>query len=525
VKCQVDLAEVGRPGARLRVVDDRSTPVGAERWRSSFGLAQPARNRILGYGVAVVGTVGLTAVFLPVRPDLTPLSKGFGFLCVVIAAAAIGGLGSGIAASLLGFVLFNFYFLPPYGTFAIGRAEHVVVLFVFLGLSVLISVLLARATDRARAAEDREAELRALQELSGELVGQVPGREAYERLLGRLSERFGFEAAALYTQDDRGTGGLREEVVVGGGRGDLHPRWEPGESGRTERLPLSVGGRNLGLIVLGGERPPLSPGESRVIRAFCDQLALVLERDRLLRSATQAEIYRRSDDLRRALLAAVSHDLRTPLAVIKTSATDLLEPGVPRAEASWREALEAIDREADRLNVLIANLLDMSRIEAGVLKARLEPVNPLEPVSRCADTVQARWPQVRVDVKADASVPLVYADPIFLERVVTNLLENAAKVAAEAPTHDVSVTVLEVGDRVTVRVADHGPGVPEQLREQLFHPFYRLSERNPRLGPGLGLAIARGFLSLMEGEIWFEATPGGGATFAFSLPESGRSDG
>ena len=260
-----------------------------------------------------------------------------------------------------------------------------------------------------------------------------------------------------------------------------------------------------------------------MIRAFCDQLALVLERDRLLRSATQAEVYRRSDDLRRALLAAVSHDLRTPLAVIKTSVTDLLEPGVPRAEEARLEALEAIDREADRLNILIANLLDMSRIEAGVLKARLEPVNPLETLAACADTVQARWPRVRVDVRADALVPLVRADPIFLERVVTNLLENAAKVATDAPSRDVEVTVAHVGDRVTVRIADHGPGVPERLREQLFHPFYRLSERNPRLGPGLGLAIAKGFLSLMDGEIWFEETAGGGATLAFSLPQSSRS--
>jgi two-component system sensor histidine kinase KdpD len=497
-------------------------PVESERWRSTLRHVQPARSRIAGYVIAIGGNVALTAVLLPFRPDVTPLSKGFGFLCLVTAAAAIGGLGPGIAASVLGFMLFNFYFIPPYGTFVIGRAEHVVVLFVFLGLSVLISVLLARATDRARAAEDREAELRTLQELSGELVGQVPGPETYEQLLGRLLDRFGFEAAALYTQDDRGTGGLREETTVGGDAGSLQPRWEPGQGGRPpERLPLSVGGRNLGLIVLGGDRPPLSPSESRVIRAFCDQLALVLERDRLLRSATQAEVYRRSDDLRRALLAAVSHDLRTPLAVIKTSVTDLMEPDVPRAEEARVEALEAIDREADRLNILIANLLDMSRIEAGVLKARLEPVNPLETLAACADTVQARWPLVHVDVRADTSVPLARADPIFLERVVTNLLENAAKMATDAPSRDVEVTVTRVGDRVTVRVADHGPGVPEHLREQLFHPFYRLSERNPRLGPGLGLAIAKGFLSLMEGEIWFEETAGGGATLAFSLPQGG----
>jgi len=501
-------------------MDRQQSPARAERSRSPLRQV-PARSRAIGYGVAVVGNAALTAALFPFRPDLTPLSKGFGFLCVVTAAAAIGGLGPGIAASFLGFVLFNFYFIPPYGTFAIARAEYVAILFVFLGLSVLISVLLARASERARAAEERGSELEMLQELSRDLVGQVTGPDGYRSMLTPLLERFGFDAAALFVQDDRGVGGLREEVTIGAAPGTLQPRWEPGEAGRPpERLPLSVGGRNLGLLVLRGERPPLSPAESRVLRAFCDQCALVLERDRLLRSATQAEVYRRSDDLRRALLAAVSHDLRTPLAVIKTSVTDLLEPGIPRTEEAQRETLEAIDREADRLNVLIANLLDMSRIEAGVLKARLEPVDPVEALVACADTVRARWPSVRVEVAADPSVGLARADPMFLERTSVNLLENAAKVAAEATSHDVVVTISRVADRVTVRVADHGPGVPEALREQLFHPFYRLSERNPRLGPGLGLAIAKGFLSLMDGELWFEDTAGGGATLAFSLPSA-----
>ena len=499
-----------------------SRAVRDERLRSTLRRV-PARNRVIGYLIAIVGNAALTVVLIPFRPDLTPLSKGFGFLCVVTAAAAVGGLGPGIAASVLGFVLFNFYFLPPYGTFAIGRVEHVVVLFVFLGLSVLISVLLARASDRARAAEERESELRTLQELSAELVGQAPGPDAYGSMLTALLERFRFDAAALFTRDERGAGGLREEVTIGAAAGSLQPRWEPGEPGRPpERLPLTVGGRSLGLIVIRGDRPPLSPAESRVLRAFCDQCALVLERDRLLRSATQAEVYRRSDDLRRALLAAVSHDLRTPLAVIKTSVTDLLEPGIPRTEEGEREALEAIDREADRLNALIANLLDMSRIEAGVLKANFAPVDPVEIVVACAETIRARWPSARVEIVADPSAGLVRADPMFLERTTTNLLENAAKVATEATAHDVVATVARVADRVTVRVTDHGPGVPEHLRQQLFHPFFRLSERTPRLGAGLGLAIAKGFLSLMDGEIWFEETPGGGATLAFSLPAVSR---
>jgi two-component system sensor histidine kinase KdpD len=242
----------------------------------------------------------------------------------------------------------------------------------------------------------------------------------------------------------------------------------------------------------------------------------VIERDRLLRTATKAEVYRHSDEMRRALLGAVSHDLRTPLAAIKASVTDLLEDGVERSDEDRRDALEAIDRESDRLNDLIANLLDMSRIELGVLKPRTESVSVAEAVDAADDTVRARWPSV--DVRADVGDVIVRADPVFLERVVGNLLENAARAAAASADRVVEVFGERVDGLDVVRVRDHGSGIDEKAKEALFFPFYRLDGRNVRLGPGLGLAIAKGFLSLMDGEIWVEDTPGGGATFAFSLP-------
>jgi two-component system sensor histidine kinase KdpD len=244
----------------------------------------------------------------------------------------------------------------------------------------------------------------------------------------------------------------------------------------------------------------------------------VLERDRLLRSATEAEVYRQGEQMRKALLAAVSHDLRSPLAAIKASATDLLAEDVPRGDQDRREILETIDQESDRLNALIANLLDMSRIEAGVLKARVVVVNVTEAVAAGVNALTSRWPSARVRTSIDESVSLVEADPTFLDRVLFNLLDNAAKSAWKAGQHDVEVEVRGDGDRTVVRVVDHGEGVPSSAREQLFFPFYGLQERDQRLGPGLGLAIAKGFLSLMNGEIWVEDTPGGGATFAFSLP-------
>jgi two-component system, OmpR family, sensor histidine kinase KdpD len=495
---------------------ERTTRFPAEP-RSSIGelLRRPPRSRVLGWLLAAGGSIALTAVLLPIRDELTPLSKGFFYLVVVVAAAATGGFGPGILASVLGFLLFNFFFLPPYGTFAIGRGEYVFVLFVFLGISVLISVVVARASERAAAAEGREAELRLLQDLSSSLVQMAPGPDAYRALLGEILDRFGFESGALFVQDEGEVRGLREEVTVGADPGSIDVRGDPTAGRPPERLALSIGSRVVGLVVLCGDRPPLTPAESRVLRAVCDQFALVIERDRLLHSATKAEVYRQSDEMRRALLTAVSHDLRTPLAAIKTSATDLLDDDVDRTDEDRREALQAIDRESDRLNELIANLLDMSRIELGVLKPRTASVSVGEAVEAAVDAVRARWPSVAV--RPDVDGVIVRADPVFLERVVSNLLENAARAAASSSRPVVEVLGERVGERQVVRIRDHGPGIEESSKEALFYPFYRLDGRNVRLGPGLGLAIAKGFLSLMDGDIWVEETPGGGATFAFSL--------
>jgi two-component system sensor histidine kinase KdpD len=244
----------------------------------------------------------------------------------------------------------------------------------------------------------------------------------------------------------------------------------------------------------------------------------VLERDRLLRAATEADVYRQSDRVRRSVLAAVSHDLRTPLAAIKASVTDLLDESAVHEAGSSKEALATIDKETDRLASLVANLLDMSRIEGGMLQARVQAVDVGEILATCIDRVQRQWPELRIGIRTEDAARIVRADPVFLDRVVTNLLDNAAKAASDRGTDRIDVEARRAEARTVVRVIDHGGGVPQAVREQLFYPFYQVSERHPRLGTGLGLPIAKGFLALMEGEIWIEDTPGGGATFAFSLP-------
>jgi len=455
------------------------------------------RRRLAGCLVATAGTAALTAALLPFRNDIAPLSKGFGYLAVVVAAAAIGGLGSGIVASVLGFLTFNFFFLPPYNSFVIGSSEDIVVLFVFLGLSVLISAALAQARERADAAESREAELAGLQELSAQLVALGAGAGSYDAVLARVAELFDFSSARL----------VLDEAAP--------PAKPPARPGTV--LSLSVGGRLLGHLVLGGDRPVLTEAEGRVLRAFSDQLAVVAERDRLSKAAVEAQVYKETDHLRRSLLAAVSHDLRSPLAAIKASVTDLLGDDAEHGPDDLREALESVNHETDRLASMIANLLDMSRIEGGTLRARLQGVDLGEVLSECVDRAMRRWPGLAISLSVEEGVAGVRADPVFLDRVGANLLENAAKAATEAGASGIEVEACRDHGKVVVAVVDHGRGVAPALRNQLFFPFYQVDERNPRLGTGLGLAICKGFLAQMGGEIWVDETPGGGATFRFSL--------
>jgi two-component system sensor histidine kinase KdpD len=241
------------------------------------------RGRVVaGHVVAVAGTALAFVIFLVFRDQISPLSKGFGFLAVVVAAAAVGGLGPGVSAAVAGFVLFNFFFIPPYGTFRIDRGEDVVVLFVFLGLSVIISVLLARATERAEAAEARRNELEAIQWLSTELVAMRPGPDAYRTVLERVVSLFDMSSVTLSLQRVADFRGLQETATV---------RSDPIRPLGTfeERVPLSMGGRNLGLLLLQGNRGTLIAPEQRVLMAFAAQLSMMLERDRILAAAVRAQ--------------------------------------------------------------------------------------------------------------------------------------------------------------------------------------------------------------------------------------------
>jgi two-component system sensor histidine kinase KdpD len=251
-----------------------------DRLRAS--LARSRTRRMAGFVLATVGVGVVVVAFLPFRGDSTPLNTAFAFLALVVVASAAGGWGPGIVASFVGFLSFNFFFLKPYGTFVIANGEDVVLLFVFLGLAILISVLMARTTARADAAEARELELRTLQDLSRALVEQGPDPESYASTVRLVVSWFHFRDAALFIQAAGDNAGLEELVTVNAETGVIPIT---SEGAGVERFPLNIGTRNLGLLVLRGDRAEVPDPERRVLRAFSDQLALVLERDRVLRVA------------------------------------------------------------------------------------------------------------------------------------------------------------------------------------------------------------------------------------------------
>jgi two-component system sensor histidine kinase KdpD len=269
--------------------------------------------------------------------------------------------------------------------------------------------------------------------------------------------------------------------------------------------------------VFVGDRPTLSAAETRVLRTFADEVALVLQQERLEQELRDAELYRRTDEMRQTLLAAASHELKSPVAAITASVTDLLARDALDPVAV-RDVLEDVRTSTGRLEQLIVNLLDLSRIESGALVARDEVVDLDDLIEPALEGVRERWPGVQIAVELADEAASIRGDAVLIERVLTNLVENAARAVRGAPSRDVTVRGIRSDGTVTIAVIDHGPGLQFGDQAMVFTPFYRLSDGSASLGAGLGLAISKGFVTAMGGEIWATDTPGGGATFGFRLP-------
>jgi two-component system sensor histidine kinase KdpD len=450
------------------------------------------RRRFAGLAIAVIGLPLLTLTLAHARGDLTLASVLLLYLLVVVATAATGGPMLAIATAVVAFLCANYYFTPPIHTFTIEQHENVLAVTVFLVVAGVVSSFVDAAARRARDA----ARARADAETLARLAANVQQDDPLADLVVFVRSSFGLDGASVLARTD-------ETWQIEAGAGPRPPT-SPDDADLT--LPL---GRDVVLALAGGR---LTGADRQVLNAFAAQLTAARERARLSEAAAQATELTQANELRTALLQAVSHDLRTPLASIKASASSLRQPDIAWSKEDQAEFLQTIEEETDRLTALVSNLLDMSRLQAGVLQPTLRSVHLEEVVPAAIASLGERAYGVVYDVPE--TLEPVRADAALLERVVANLVENAMRFSpGDNPAR---VTAGRVHDRVDLRVIDHGPGIAADSREQVFQPFQRLGDRGGS-GVGLGLAVARGFVRAMEGELLIEDTPDGGTTAIVSL--------
>ena len=463
----------------------------------------PASRRSLGLraataAVAPVAIVTATAL-LPV--ELSTTTAALLFVLAVVVAAAVGGVFSGLAASILSFLALNYFFTAPRSTFVVDKAEDIVALGAFLAVSVTVGTMLSRVLEQRARAERREREARLLQHLGTWLIAGVPTEEVLRRLARSLTELFGLARCEIASEL------IAEPVVV---EGD-----EPSAGGPPEVLAIGTKDRALGSIVAtpSSTHPALSPEERGVLETLAAQVGLAIEGARLGSEAQEARMEAETNRLRAALFSSVTHDLRTPLASITASVSGLLDEEAPLEPAARTELLETIDQEAGRLNRVVGNLLDVARMRAGAVTPSKTPVSFDEVVegvvARSEDILKDH--EVRLLIPEDH--PPVAHDDGLLDQPLTNVLENAARFTPSGGRIDVSVARWR--DGVQVRVADQGPGIGKEDRERVFEPFVR---GEGSAGTGLGLAIARAIVDAHGGTIRLSDAPGGGTAVVIELP-------
>ncbi|MEW2396157.1 sensor histidine kinase KdpD [Streptomyces sp. NPDC046862] len=457
--------------------------------------ARLGRSRVIwGWLVGVLGPALLTWLLAGVTPDVGLANDMLLFLTLTVAAALLGGLFPALASAVVGSLLLNWFFTPPVHTLTIADPKNIVAIAIFVGVAVSVASVVDLAARRTHQA----ARLRAESEILSFLAGNVlRGETTLEALLERVRETFGMESVALLERS-----GETDPWTCAGSVGS-----EPARIPDDADVDVPVGD-HMALSLRGRVLPA---ADRRVLAAFAAQAAVVLDRQRLRREADRAKELAEGNRIRTALLAAVSHDLRTPLAGIKAAVSSLRSDDVEWSEEDQAELLEAIEEGADRLDHLVGNLLDMSRLQTGTVTPIIRETDLDEVVPMALGGV----PEDSVELDIPETLPMVHVDRGLLERAVANVVENAVKYSP--PGEKVLVSASALGDRVEVRVVDRGPGVPDEARSRIFEPFQRYGDSPRGVGVGLGLAVARGFTEAIGGTLDAEDTPGGGLTMVLAV--------
>jgi two-component system, OmpR family, sensor histidine kinase KdpD len=477
-------------GAAFRWRAARGTLESVERHEQS-GISR--RRQLAGALLGVAGLPLLTALLTALRPELNLSDDLLIYLVAVVCVTVVGGFWPAVFAAVAACLLLNWYFTEPLHTFTIAEPRNLLALVLFVTVAVAVSSVVHLAARREADAARSAKETQSLLSLAQTVLG---GADTPSDVLDHLTASHGGHAELLER-----VGGRWIKVASSGAAGQ-----ESGEANVPGTLRFEVR-PDLALEVSG----QAASATTSLLAGYTAQAVAALDRARLRTQAAQAEALAEGDRMRTALLRAVSHDLRTPLASIKASVSSLRQTDVHWSEEDEAELLANIEQNADRLDALVGNLLDMSRLQAGSLEPFLRAiaVDEVAPVAlRGLDDAD----HLLISVPDD--LPLVRADPGLLERVLANLFSNALR--HSPPDMRPMLRAKEDGDRVVIDVVDHGSGVPDGLKEQIFEPFARLDARSP--GVGLGLAVAKGFAEAMGGTIVAVDTPGGGLTVRVTLP-------
>lgn len=526
------------------------------------------------FAIAITMALTIFLYLLRLYPRIPNISLLY--ILIVLGFSSTRGLYSALVASITAFIAFDFFMVDPHFTFTVARFDEWLALFIFLITAVITGQLASALRQREQLATQRAQEMRELYTLVNAVASERDTDHQLRIMVKAILKNFstwGILDCGIYLPDEKGILALRAnalqemaqiallddeqqtatlvfsegqvidlyndipETAYVGKRWQRHVRviTSAGRRTRYVRLfPLRLEERVIGVLrLLMEERgryfyiAHMAMGSGKRVAhqdtffwTFLDQVAAIIERGRLRREAIQIEILRRTDDLRAALLSSVSHDLRTPLASIKAAASSMLQEDVQWDEEARRSFIDAIVRESDRLNHLVGNLLDMSRIEGGAIRPEKEwyPIDELihDVLSHMQPTLQNHPVQVELAER----LPPVALDYLQLDQVLTNLLENAARYTpAGSP---IEVTTMRRDNDLLISIADRGPGIPSADLERIFDKFYRVSgivqRTSSTIGTGLGLAVCRGLIEAHGGHIWAENRAGGGAVFHLTLP-------
>jgi two-component system sensor histidine kinase KdpD len=454
------------------------------------------------YLLAMGFIAAITAIFFSMRGGLDKTLIALLYLIPIGLITAYWGLGPGISSALITFLTFNYFFIPPYYTLAVHHPADVVILVIFLVVAVVISQLVGRMQASLIAANAREREATQLYELSIALTGLHDDR-AIAQILARQVQAV---SQGEYVQIN----------ITGAEPFSFHLR-ESISPARTPELivPIQAARGVLGEILLWKSEPAILSGEKRLLETFASQGALALERARLAQSESRARVLEESDHLKSILLSSVSHELRTPLSTIKAAASSLRGNEVSWDSPARVELIAAIDDEADHLNMLVGNLLDMSRIESGALKPKREWNILSEIVGSVLARLRHSADEHKFEIDVSENLPFVPVDYVQMEQVFTNLVSNSLKYAPSNTLIRIQANIEN--DTIHVQVSNQGPQVPHEHLERIFDKFYRITAADRVTGTGLGLSICKGIIEAHGGRIWAENISDGLA-FNFTLP-------